>query len=59
MSWAYVKFKAKKSRSIVLKRGKVDEQYHFELGEETIPTVLEHQVKSLGRWYTDEMKDMK
>ena len=41
----------------MLKKGKVDWQYHFELGEETIPTVSEKLVMSLGRWYTDEMNN--
>ena len=36
VNWACMKFKAKKSRSLVLKKEKVEEKYHFELGEEKI-----------------------
>ena len=56
MNWACMKFQAKKSKSIMLKKGKEDEQYQFEHGEETAQTVSEQPVKSVG---TDEMKHMK
>ena len=59
MQWARMKFKPRKSRSLVLKRGKLDSSYHFYLSEEPIPTVSEQPVKSLGRWYTEDMKDTK
>ena len=59
MQWARMKFKPRKSRSLVLKRGKLDSSYHFYLSEEPITTVSEQPVKSLGRWYTEDMKDTK
>ena len=31
MSWACMKFKAEKSRSLILKRGNADEQYDVDL----------------------------
>ena len=43
-----MKFYAKKSEYVVNKKGKVHVQYHFGLGEETISTVSEKPVKSLG-----------
>ena len=39
--------------------GKEDEQYNFELGEETIQTKSEKPVKGLGRLYTDDKKNTK
>ena len=51
MNWGRMKFKTKKSKSLVLKHGKLID-YHFLLCDEEIPTIQEQPVKSLGRWYT-------
>ena len=56
MDWGRMKFKTRKSRSLVLKRGTLDE-FHFLLCGEEIPSIQEQPVKSLGRWYTEELKD--
>ncbi|XP_019616086.1 PREDICTED: uncharacterized protein LOC109463676 [Branchiostoma belcheri] len=53
-----MKFKTKKSRSLVLKQGTLAD-YHFNLSGEQIPTIQEQPVKSLGRWYTEDLKDTK
>ncbi|XP_078679452.1 uncharacterized protein LOC144915086 [Branchiostoma floridae x Branchiostoma belcheri] len=58
MVWARMKFKTKKSRSLVLKQGTLTD-YHFNLSGEQIPTIQEQPVKSLGRWYTEDLKDTK
>ena len=50
--------KTKKSRSLVLKSGKLTD-VHFMLCGEEIPTIQEQPVKSLGRWYTEDLKDTK
>ena len=54
--WARMKFKAKKSRSLVLVEGKPKEK-HFHIGDEQVPTVKEQPVKSLGRWYRGNLSD--
>ena len=56
IKWAHMAFNAKKSRSLVLKRGRV-RKYTFHLRGEVIPAVSESPVKSLGRWYMKELKD--
>ena len=53
-----MKFKPTKSRSLVLKRGKVKED-RFKMGEEEIPTVSENPNKCLGKWYNDSLRDTK
>ncbi|KAI8516566.1 hypothetical protein Bbelb_051470 [Branchiostoma belcheri] len=58
MVWARMKFKTKKSRSLVLKQGRLCD-YNFALGGEKIPSIQEQPVKSLGRWYTEDLKDTK
>ncbi len=50
ITWAHMKLKPSKSRSISIVRGKlVDQRFHID--ETPIPTVLEMPVKSLGRWF--------
>ncbi|GFO10260.1 reverse transcriptase [Plakobranchus ocellatus] len=57
MSWCRMEFKPKKSRSLSIRRGKVDESTTFTVAEPQIPTVSQEPVKSLGRWYDSSMKD--
>ena len=52
-------FKPKKSRSLSLRKGKVDETVTFNIANQVIPTVSEEPVKSLGRWYDASLKDTK
>lgn len=52
-----MRFKPEKSRSIVLKRGKVTNRFHFFLGGTQIPTVTEKPVKSLGKTFDCSPKD--
>ena len=56
ITWARMKFKAKKSRSLVLVDGKPKEK-HFLVGNEQVPTVKEKPVKSLGRLYSGNLTD--
>ncbi|GFO23788.1 reverse transcriptase [Plakobranchus ocellatus] len=57
MSLCRMEFKPKKSRSLSIRRGKVDEATIFTVAEQQIPTVSQEPVKSLGRWYDSSMKD--
>ncbi|GFN74544.1 reverse transcriptase [Plakobranchus ocellatus] len=57
MSWCRMEFKPKKSRSLSIRRGKVDEATTFTVAEQKIPTVSQEPVKSLGRWYDFSLKD--
>lgn len=50
-------FKPKKSRSLSLRKGKIDESVTFSVANQVIPTVSEEPVKSLGRWYDASLKD--
>ena len=59
ISAAKMQFKPKKSRSLSLRRGKVDDSVKFRIANQTIPTVSEEPVKSLGRWYDATLKDTK
>ncbi|KAI8490806.1 hypothetical protein Bbelb_315990 [Branchiostoma belcheri] len=53
--WAGMKFKPSKSRSLSLRKGKISSRT-FSVNGQTIPTLQEEPVKSLGRLYTKEYK---
>lgn len=57
ISWAKMSFKPAKSRSLVLKKGKVADHFRFALGGTKIPTVTEKPVKSLGKVFDSSLKD--
>ncbi|XP_061778568.1 uncharacterized protein LOC133569990 [Nerophis ophidion] len=56
-NWARMEFKPAKSRSLVLKKGRVQERFRFKIRENIIPTVQEKPVKCLGKWYRADLKD--
>ncbi|XP_035826308.1 uncharacterized protein LOC106012167 [Aplysia californica] len=56
ITWARMKFKAKKSRSLTINKGK-QKQLKFTIAGEQMPTVKEQPVKSLGRWYSGTLSD--
>ncbi len=56
ISWACMSFKPAKSRSLVLKKGKVTDRFRFRLGEYQIP-VTERPVKSLGKVFNCKLND--
>ncbi|GFR91728.1 reverse transcriptase [Elysia marginata] len=57
MAWCRMKFKPKKSRSLSIRKGKIEEAVTFTVAEKQIPTVSQEPVKSFGRWYDSSMKD--
>ncbi|KAJ8403133.1 hypothetical protein AAFF_G00360490 [Aldrovandia affinis] len=56
ITWARMKFKPSKSRSISIVKGKLVDQ-RFYIKDTPIPLVSELPVKSLGRWYNASLKD--
>ncbi|KAK0138628.1 hypothetical protein N1851_024816 [Merluccius polli] len=50
-------FKPAKSRSLVLKKGKVTDKFRFRLGEHRIPSVTEKPMKSLGKVINCSLND--
>ena len=55
MTWARMYFKPVKSRSLVLKKGM--EKVRFTVARETIPTLSEKPIKSLGKTFNSSLKD--
>ncbi|KAL9976249.1 hypothetical protein ACROYT_G013521 [Oculina patagonica] len=56
ITWSRMKFKAKKARSCSFVKGK-QKEIRFSVAGDTIPTVREQPVKSLGRWYKGTLTD--
>ncbi|XP_053176235.1 uncharacterized protein LOC128359949 [Scomber japonicus] len=56
-TWARMRFKPEKSRSLVLKGGKVTDRFSFFLGDTQIPSVTEKPVKSLGKIFDCSLRD--
>ena len=59
MAWCRMKFKPKKSRSLSVRKGKIDATTTFTVANQQIPTVCQKPVNSLERWYDSVMKDTK
>lgn len=48
-NWARMEFKLAKSRSLVLKKGRVQDRFCFKIGENIIPTVREKELGEVVR----------
>ncbi|XP_073720025.1 uncharacterized protein [Misgurnus anguillicaudatus] len=57
IEWARMSFKPAKSRSLVLKKGRVVEKFHFTISGTQIPTLSEKPVKSLGKTFDSSLRD--
>ncbi|XP_073716891.1 uncharacterized protein [Misgurnus anguillicaudatus] len=56
-AWARMMFKPAKSRSLVLRKGRVEDKHRFYVDGVIIPTVSEKPVKSLGKIFDSTLKD--
>lgn len=57
MTWATMAFKPAKSRSLVLRKGRVEDKYRFHLDGALIPSVSEKPIKSLGKIFDVTLRD--
>ncbi|GFO30016.1 collagen alpha-1(iv) chain [Plakobranchus ocellatus] len=56
MNWSRMSFKPKKSRSLSIRKGKLDEDICFNVASQDIPRINQKLVNSLGRWYDSSLK---
>ncbi|KAJ3593949.1 hypothetical protein NHX12_006282 [Muraenolepis orangiensis] len=52
VEWAQMRFKPAKSRSMVLRKGKVVDKFRFNIADTAIPSISEKPVKSLEKFLT-------
>ena len=57
MGWARMSFKPTKSRSLVLKKGRVADKFRFSISGTPIPTISEKPIKSLGKFFDSSLRD--
>ncbi|KAK7889536.1 hypothetical protein WMY93_025096 [Mugilogobius chulae] len=57
ITWARMEFKPAKSRSLVVRKGKVTDEFRFTLRDIQIPSVREKPIKSLGKTFDATLKD--
>ena len=57
MTWARMKFKPKKSRFAVIKKGCLIRNVTMRIQGEEIPQLVDNPVKALGKWYDDSLGD--
>ncbi|GAA6109066.1 uncharacterized protein LOC109140823 [Tachysurus ichikawai] len=57
IEWARMSFKPAKSRSLVLKKGRVVEKFRFTISGTQIPTLSEKPVKRLGKTFDRSLRD--
>lgn len=57
ISWARMKIKASKSRSLVLKKKRARTDYDFQIGREIIPSASEKPVKCLRKYFVDRLRN--
>lgn len=57
MGWARMSFKPTKSRSLVLKKGRVADKFRFSIAGTSIPTISEKPIKSLGKFFDCSLRD--
>ena len=56
-SWARMKLKAAKSRSLVMTNSNVTERFVLRVQKEDIPSILNNPIKCLGKWFDASLQD--
>ncbi|GFN95159.1 reverse transcriptase [Plakobranchus ocellatus] len=59
MNLGRMSLKPQKSRSLSVRKGKIDEDVCFKVTSRNIPMISQEPAKSLGRWYDSSLKDTK
>lgn len=56
-SWARMKFKAAKSRYLIIKKGQTTERFKLFVQNEEIPSIVTSPIKCLGKWFDATLQD--
>ena len=56
-TWARMKFKPTKSRSLIIRKGKQTDRFILKIQGEDIPSITDNPVKCLGKWFDDSLND--
>ncbi|RXN28661.1 reverse transcriptase [Labeo rohita] len=58
-TWARMRFKPKKSRYMVIRKGKLTNRVTLHVQGEVIPSLKENPIKCLEKWFDDSLTDRK
>lgn len=50
-------FKPRKTRSLVIRKGKVTDRFTMTIQKKVIPSIINNSIKCLGKWYAKTLKD--
>lgn len=50
-------FRARKSRSLIIKKGRVTSKFSLQVQGEVIPSIMDNPIKSLGKWFNALLTD--
>jgi len=56
-SWARMKSKAVKSRSLIIKKGNPTDRFTHRVHNEEIPSIMKSPIKCLGKWFDASLQD--
>jgi len=56
-SWARMKFKASKSRTLIIEKGKTTDIFTLRVQNEEIPSIMKSPTKCLGKWFDASLQD--
>ena len=58
ITWARrMKFKPRKSRCLILKKDRINQQIKLKVQSEEIPTIVDNPIKCLEKWFDATLKD--
>lgn len=46
-----MKFKPRKSRYMIIKKGQISQQFQLKVQGEVIPSIVNNPIKCLGKWF--------
>ncbi|KAL4234862.1 hypothetical protein ACF0H5_006504 [Mactra antiquata] len=55
--WSRMKFKAAKSTSLIIKKGKTTDRFTLPVHNEEIPSITKSPIKCLGKWFDASLQD--
>ena len=57
VTWARMEFKPKKSRCMVIRKGRISNNFTLRVQAENIPPISNNLIECLGKWYDENLGD--
>ena len=56
-TWSRMRFKPRKSRALVIRKGQPTKKFNLTVQGEDIPSIMDSPIKCLGKWYDATLQD--